>query len=372
MFKRIILVILPFSIMMTGLIFLASFTIIRAGMAWGIIDLAGPSPVLLYTFLTLPVILIITMIIGAKKYYQVNAFFYTVSVMWLAVLLYLFIGVLALFLISFITGSIGISLPMFPVATTAIIIVAGIIIYGVIHASRPQLVEYAVSSPALAPLWREKNIILISDMHLGLVRNRAFTEKVVKKINALSPDLILIAGDIIDGPVFDYMNGLSPLKNLKSTYGVFYTPGNHEDYNTENDKFYPIVKSLTHTLIDEKTEVNGTQIIGLRYHEESLEDTVVRLMETGYKTDKPSIALLHDPRNTPALQKKGVSLVVSGHTHKGQFFPSNLIVRGIYKKFIYGMHQSEKTVSITTSGIGTMMMPIRVGTRAEIVKVKIL
>jgi predicted MPP superfamily phosphohydrolase len=312
------------------------------------------------------------MIIGAKKYHPINAFFYTVSIMWLALLLYFFLAVLALLLINIIIDITGISLlMMFPLAVTTMIIVIGTIVYGIIHANRPKIIDYTIHSPELLPAWKGKNIILISDMHLGLVRSRHFTKKVVRKINALSPDLVIIAGDIIDGPVFDYERGLSPLKDLHSTYGVFYTPGNHEDYNSENEKFYPIVKSLTNTLIDEKAEINGTQIIGLRYHEESLEDTSARLEKTGYDKGRPSIVILHDPRNTPALQNAGVSLVVSGHTHKGQFFPANFIVRFIYKEFIYGMHMHKNTVSITTSGIGTMMMPIRIGTRAEIVRIRV-
>lgn len=155
-------------------------------------------------------------------------------------------------------------------------------------------------------------------------------KKVVNKINEQKPDIVLIAGDIIDGPVFDYEKGLAPLKNIVSTFGTVYTPGNHEAYNRKPEKFYPIVRNVTTTLLDSKTEINGTTIVGLDYRSESFDATKERLAKTADSSAQngneesspsaPSIAILHDPRNTDALLDAGISLVVSGHTHCGQFF----------------------------------------------------
>jgi predicted MPP superfamily phosphohydrolase len=231
----------------------------------------------------------------------------------------------------------------------------------------PRIVTYDIDSPALSKQWAGKNIVLVSDTHLGVVRSGKFMKKVVGKINEQKPDVVFIAGDIIDGPVFNYQKGLSPLKDIKSTFGIFYTPGNHEGYNPEPEKFYPIVKALTTTVIDSKTEVNGTAIVGLDYRRETVEATAERLKDTGFRADVPTIALLHDPTNVTTLMDAGVSLVLSGHTHCGQFFPINLVVRGIYKEYTYGVNVRGNSTAVTTCGVGTAMSPLRLGTNPEIV-----
>ena len=179
--------------------------------------------------------------------------------------------------------------------------------------------------------------------------------------------MVIIAGDIIDGPSFDYEKGLAPLKNMHAPDGVIYTPGNHEGYNRELEKFYPVVESLTTMLRDKIKIVHGTQIVGLDFAHESAEETKKHLEKIGFDQNMPSIVIMHDPTHTAALQEKNVSLVVSGHTHKGQFFPFTLIMKSLYKEFAYGKNVKGKTTSITTSGIGTMMSPIRIGSNPEIV-----
>ncbi len=158
---------------------------------------------------------------------------------------------------------------------------------------------------------------------------------------------------------------------MKSTYGTYFTPGNHEKFNREPNIWEPILKSHVTVLADEKTEINGTQIIGLDFKNEKMDETKIRMEKIGYEKNKPSIVLLHDPKNTPVLAQMGTSLILSGHTHLGQFWPLNLLVKAMYKKFAYGMVKTGGTISITSSGIGTAMSPIRLLTKSEIVVIKI-
>jgi predicted MPP superfamily phosphohydrolase len=71
-----------------------------------------------------------------------------------------------------------------------------------------------VTSPSLAPLWKDKKIVLFSDTHLGLVRGEQFTKKVAEMVNAQKPDLVLMAGDMIDGPAIPYERFSAPFKDI--------------------------------------------------------------------------------------------------------------------------------------------------------------
>ncbi len=371
---------LVFIIPILLLLGVVSFIIFKAGISFGIIRTPIAKKIASIIIILMPIVLIATMTIGGKIYSPVNNFFYLITVIWLPILVYLSIGIAILFIIKFIATKSGIStgenktlaLRMFPVALSIIIAVCGLIVFGIVNASIPRVVYYEINSPSLSKNWAVKNIILVSDLHLGVVRSENFMNKVVKKINSEQPDIVLIAGDIIDSPVFNYRKSLLPLNGIKSKLGIFYTPGNHEAYNNEPEIFFPIIKSLSNTLIDRSIEINGTNIIGVDFSNESLSETSTRISEININKNLPSIALLHDPKNTQALLDAGISLVVSGHTHCGQFFPINLIVRAIYGKYTYGIsNQTKDGASITSCGAGTAMSPIRIGTNSEIVVIHI-
>ncbi len=350
----------------------SSLLIFKSGITFNVIRGPLAQQIMKWVFILMPIILIATMTIGRNFYSDLNSFFYIISATWLPVLIYLSLGSILLWLIKFLAASFGFvgnsAINMFPLALGATIISFGAIIFGIINAGMPRIVTHEINSPELSKNWAGKNIVLISDTHLGVVRSEKFMQKVVKKINETRPDLVLIAGDIIDGPTFDYKKGLSPLRNIQSTFGTIYTPGNHESYNPDPEIFYPIVKDLTTTLIDSKTEINGTDIIGIDFGNESFENTKARLEKSGFDGKIPSIAILHDPKNINALLDAGVSLVVSGHTHCGQFWPMTLVVKSIYGKYTHGVVENNLGgVSVTTCGVGTAMSPLRIGTNPEIV-----
>jgi predicted MPP superfamily phosphohydrolase len=364
---------LLFALPFLGMIAICSVAVFKTGIAFGVIRSPLTRHIVTWIFALLPVMLMATMAISNKVYNVVNIFFYDIAMIWLPVLLYLFLAAVLLSIINLITVSSGHPINMFPLAIGAMAIVVGVTFFGIANATTPRIVTYDIDSPALSSAWKGKNIVLVSDTHVGIVRSKSFMEKVVNNINEQKPDVVFIAGDIIDGPVFDYAKGLSPLKRIQSTFGTIYTPGNHEGYNSEPEKFYPAVKPLVTTVIDSKVQVNDTSIIGLDYKQESKEATAERLKRIGFVPTEPTIAILHDPSNANVLLDAGVNLVVSGHTHCGQFFPINLVVKGIYKKFTYGVNMRKDSggkitgAAVTTCGVGTAMSPLRLGTNPEIV-----
>lgn len=319
--------------------------------------------------ITLPLIFVTTNIVGNLLYSKINSFFYTMSAVWIGSLNYFFIVSVVLAVLYFFiknnktlllsTGIIGLS------------IVIGLVVYSIYNASTIRITHMYVTAPRLAPLWSDKTIVLFSDTHLGNTRKDGFSEKITKRINEQNPDLVLMAGDMIDGPIIPYQKLADPFKNIQSTFGAYYTPGNHEWYNNEPEKFLQNLDKKIITLIDKKLEINGTQIIGINYAQETEEQTKERLDKTSFTPDIPSIALLHDPKNNDVLRTSGVDLVVSGHTHCGQFWPVSQIVKSIYKDKTYGVRQFEGNATLTTCGVGTAMVPFRLDTKAEIVVVHI-
>jgi predicted MPP superfamily phosphohydrolase len=286
--------------------------------------------------------------------------------------MYFFFASVILAIIIFLNSHFGFSIPLNLIGKLLFAFVLTLVGYGIINASSPRIVNLNIESSALSPQWKGKKIVLFSDVHLGMIRGKTFMKRIVNIVNAQNPDLVLIAGDIIDGPVFDYEKGLSPLAELKSTFGVFYTPGNHEGYNIEQDKFYSVIKKLTTSVIDEKFIVNGTQIIGMNYKPRENDQQILNVLEKiNFDKDLPSIAMLHEPTEARFMQEQGVNLVLSGHTHYGQFFPINLIVHAMYHEYAYGVNTTQNSTAITTCGVGTAMTPIRIGTNSEIVVINI-
>ena len=347
------------------IITMMSYVVWYTGVTAGLVTRAS-FPWVFAFLIIFPLILIATSIYSRVGYNRIVSVLYTISTLWFPTIIYLFIGSCILAVLSF--GShinLSVDLHMSALCILGVIVVA--LVYGVWNANCIRIKKYTINSKELAPNWRDKKIVLFSDVHIGIVRGAQFMEKIVAMINDLKPDLVILAGDVIDGPIFDYKKGLSPLSGIVSKEGIIYTPGNHEEYNREPEKFYPILESLTTMLVDKKIIMHNTQIIGLQYAHELQEATANRLEGTGFDPNIPSIVILHDPTNTAAVQRAGVSLVVSGHTHNGQFFPSTLLMRSMYKEFAYGKNVKGKTTSITTAGVGTTMPPFRLGANPEIV-----
>lgn len=359
-------------VIVLGLIALCSYTVIRVFKATGLVRSGVTETIALIIVIGLPIILIATMVISSKLYSPLVNFFYIPAATWLPFLLYLFIGAVVLGLLLFANTAWNLNLPMLHLSCLVIIIVSGIITYGIINARQPRITTFEINSPSLSASWSGKTIVLVSDTHLGIVRQSKFMDQVVSHIESANPDVVLIAGDIIDGPVFNYQKGLAPLSRLSEKIPVIFTPGNHEAYNSEPDKFYPVIKNLTTTLIDQKIELHNTNIIGIDYRaQETKEEITHRLRQSGFDKNIPSIVILHDPTNAEVLAEAGVSLVVSGHTHCGQFWPITHIVKSLYKSHTHGVTYHDNGVQITTCGVGTAMPPVRIGTHPEIVVIKV-
>ncbi len=318
-------------------------------------------------FWVAPLLLIGSMLLVQRKNKPYLKIPYVIGATWTVVLTYLFIDS---FIIAFARilslSDHSVTLLAYHLFTLSFILV----FFGIWHARTIKTTSYTIKTENNQLHGRK--IVVVSDLHLGIVRAQSFCKRVVEHINQTKPDAVLIVGDVIDGPLFEMKSSLNELSKLNAPHGVYAIPGNHEYYSFEQSLYFEEIQKYTHMLRNSKTELFGMSLIGLDHvDQESVEHFNSRIepLEIDFTH---SLILLHDPKHAKTLQSKGTFLSLSGHTHKGQFWPFSLVVRALYKRYTYGLVQKEKSTHITTSGVGTALSPVRIGSRAEIVVIELV
>lgn len=239
---------------------------------------------------------------------------------------------------------------------------------GVINASWTRITRTTVRLVNLPAAWRGRTAALISDVHLGHVRNGNFLRRMVRKISREQPDAIFIAGDLYDGTAIDARQAAEPLNKLAAPQGVYFVAGNHEQFRDDTKYLDAITAAGVRVLRNEKVEADGLQIAGVSYlnathgaHFASV------LRDIRLDHDRASILLTHAPDHPEVAEAAGISLQLSGHTHLGQFVPWSWMARRVYRQFVYGLSRIGEMQVFTSSGAGTWGPPLRLGSNPEIV-----
>ena len=225
---------------------------------------------------------------------------------------------------------------------------------------------------------KDLEIVLISDLHLGYINNNRKLEKAVKKINQQSPDIVFIAGDLFDGnflAVQSHDDAKELLNSIKTKYGTFLCWGNHDAGNSFG-RMKQFIKSTDIILIEDNViNIENKFIIAGRKDSYPIDFQGEMRVSDFKELDKvnkelPIIVIDHQPSNLMEYVNKA-DLVLSGHTHKGQVFPFNLITKHLFI-VDYGHYKSDSGLqSIVTSGLGTWGPPMRIGSDNEIAKIAV-
>ncbi len=222
------------------------------------------------------------------------------------------------------------------------------------------------------------NIVMVSDLHLGNIVKNNKLKTMVNEINELNPDLVIIAGDIIDSDITPFLNHNMAIEfsNIKSKYGTFAALGNHDILTKEEDNIVNILEENSVTVLrDESILINDEfYIIGRdditvnRYGNKdraTLEDLTKNL-----DSSKPLIVIDHNPQYINESLNANIDLQLSGHTHRGQIIPGNLVTNKIFEVH-YGYLKKDNLNVVVSSGYGTWGPPIRLGSRSEIVQINL-
>jgi len=219
----------------------------------------------------------------------------------------------------------------------------------------------------LPQAWKGRTAVWASDLHLGHIRGIRFATAAVKAINKAKPDIVFIGGDLFDGVKDDYKKVSAPLKGIIAPLGSYFVFGNHEEFSKSSHYNEAVLAAGLKMLKDEKVEIDGMQIIGVDYHTANKREDFQKNLALLAHREKPSILLKHVPDNLNIAENAGISLQISGHTHKAQMWPFNYFARKMFHGYEYGLKRHGSMLQLTSSGAGTWGPPFRLGTRGEIV-----
>lgn len=294
--------------------------------------------------------------------------FYRAAAVWTGLVSFLFAAAISSWIIFGVARLAGVAVNFHRLVEVlfAAAVVAGL--YGVFNASWTRITRTTVRLTNLPEAWRGRRAALISDVHLGHVRNGTFLRRMVAKILLEAPDAIFIAGDLYDGTAIDAGRAALPLNQLTAPQGVYFVAGNHEQFGDDSKYLRAIAATGVRVLTNEKIEVDGLQIVGVPYRNAAREADFARMLRgVGVDRNRASILLTHAPDHPEIAEAAGVSLQLSGHTHLGQFVPWSWMARRIYRQFVYGLSRIGKMQIFTSSGAGTWGPPLRLGSNPEIV-----
>jgi len=305
---------------------------------------------------------------------------------WLAGMLYFFLAVFFLDILRLINHFV----PFFPAFVTrdyaqfklwlsggVTLTVILLVIAGHINTLHPVVRKLDLHIAKDANGMKEINAVVLSDIHLGTIINNGHFAKIVKKVQALNPDIILLAGDVLDEdlePVLRQNIG-ETLRGLKAPLGVYAVMGNHEYIGGADPAYKYLTEHGLQVIRDSVVKINDSfYLVGREDRDkprfsgkERLPlDQLIGMADTRF----PVILMDHQPYYPELASELGVDLQLSGHTHHGQLWPLNFATRAIftvsrgYKK-IGNMH------TYVSNGVGTWGPPVRIGNRPEIVHINI-
>ncbi len=250
--------------------------------------------------------------------------------------------------------------------TVSIISVTVTLLVGYIRFNHPKITHLVLNIEKETPNFKKLRIVLISDIHLGYTIQNKQLKKYIHLVNEQKPDIVFIAGDIVDGSIRPLQEKIigEEFYLINAPLGIYAVTGNHDmmakniyEYITNNTP----IKLLQDTslLID-----NSFYIVGRE--DRSLTNRLA-LNSIMKPVDKklPVFLLDHQPYDLQNSVNNGVDLQLSGHTHMGQFFPFNLIIKKMYE-VPYGYKKKENSHFYVSSGIGLWGPPFRIGTVSEL------
>lgn len=249
--------------------------------------------------------------------------------------------------------------------------IIGVMIIGNVRFNNPKVVNIDIQSSRPTQN-KEVKIVALSDIHLGTSIDKKRLRKYVDLVNSQHPDMVLIGGDLIDRslkPVIAQKMD-EELRQLRAPFGVFAVEGNHEHFGEGGKAVTDFFEQSNITLIQDSTILINDEfyLVGREDHINSKRLSISQILNS---TDpsKPRILLDHQPYNLSEAEQNQIDFQFSGHTHKGQFFPINLVVNMIFEQG-YGYLQKGNTHYYISSGLGIWGPQYRIGSQSEVVVVK--
>lgn len=248
-----------------------------------------------------------------------------------------------------------------------------IVTVGMVHANHLKQIHCSVSMPMLKEPVR---LVHLSDLHMGSVIGRRQIRRIVRKTNALHPDLVVITGDLFnhnDVRECAHPDDLAEiLKSLESRYGTFAVVGNH-DPSPDDSMLRRFLNAAKITLLNDEIKEIDPLILAGRTGNTLENRPPIRSWLHDAERHKPVILLDHYPDSIIEAEELHLPLLLAGHTHNGQYFPCNYLIRLRYRGAMrHGYFRIRHSKCIVSAGAGYFQIPIRVGTDSEVICVDLV
>ena len=224
------------------------------------------------------------------------------------------------------------------------------------------------------------SIVQITDIHVGATIKHGYVSRIVDAVNTLEADMIAITGDLVDGSVGRLAPHTEPIGRLSARYGTFFVTGNHEYYSgvhawiAEIRRLGVSVLLNEHVVLDhfgESVVVAGVTDLSAHHFDPAHRSDPVAALAGAPEKAAVKVLLAHQPRSAFAAAKAGFHLQLSGHTHGGQFFPWNLVVK-LLEPFAAGLHRLDDLWIYVSRGTGYWGPPKRFGAPSEITLLRLV
>ncbi|MDR0962123.1 MAG: metallophosphoesterase [Mediterranea sp.] len=241
--------------------------------------------------------------------------------------------------------------------------------YGYIHFRHPVVRQMQLELPHPNSDTSPLRIVAVSDIHLGYGIGRSRLRTFVDRINAEHPDLILIAGDLIDMSIVPLKKERmhEELSRLEAPLGIYMVPGNHE-YISGIEESTAFINRTPVTLLRDSMVLlpGGIQLIG-RDDASNRRRKPLKELLASVNPHAPVFVMDHQPANetVSGVIDAGVDFAFFGHTHRGQLWPLSWLTDALYTQS-HGYRSYGRTHIYVSSGLGLWGPPFRIGTDSEL------
>ena len=231
----------------------------------------------------------------------------------------------------------------------------------------PVVEKITVPIKGLDPALDGFTIAQLSDIHVGPTIGRDFVEGLVRTVNGLGVDLVAITGDLVDGTVARLGEHTAPLGTFESTHGTYFCTGNHEYYSGV-DAWCAELERLGITVLRNRhvSLTHGGAPLDVVGVDDWRADHDLAKACAGRDRARFGLLLAHQPKSVHAAAEHGLDLMLCGHTHGGQIWPANLVVK-LIQPYVTGLHaHTDRTWIYVNRGTGYWGPPMRLAVPAEI------
>ena len=269
--------------------------------------------------------------------------------------------------IGFLIASLGLIMAFFiPQASFAIgliclVLIPLISVIATANGKKIHIKQVEISSDKIST---DRHFAFISDVHIGS-NEPAHLARLCAHINQLDHEAVFIGGDLFDSSSFQPQD-VAALRKLEKP--IYFVTGNHEFYVRDHATKIASLNAFGVQNIDNQTaDLGEINVIGIGDHQTVTKQA--KIAKEAVKDDKFNLILVHQP-GLWGKQPANTDFMISGHTHNGQIFPFNLLVR-LQFKAVYGLYHHGKTQLYVSSGSGTWGPRLRLGTQNEIIHLSI-